>query len=114
MHCPNPGDLLSSDVFATFMQEMRSRYDVIVIDTPPVAQCSDALLIERCADFALCVLKYAAHGEEEVLDLLSSLDRAVSVPLPKAFAINMYQHEGRGYGYYHRYGYGYGSRDKDN
>lgn len=114
MRCPNPGDLLSSDVFASFMKEMRSQYDVIVIDTPPVAQCSDALLIEHCADFSLCVLKYAVHREEDVQDLLSSLDRAVSVPLPKAFALNMYEHEGSGYGYYHRYGYGYGYRDKDN
>ena len=102
----NPGSLLNSSRFSTFLDSFKDKYDLIVLDTPPVFQCSDALLVEKHADYLLCVLKHAAHTIESIQDALNTFDRSTEVPLPKAFVFNKCErHAGNGYGSYGYYGY---------
>lgn len=104
----NPGDLLNKNRFGQFLDAFKDRYDLIILDTPPVFQCSDALLVEKYADYLLCVLKHAAHSLEGVQEALNTFDRSTDSPLPKAFVFNMCErHSGYGYygGYYGYYGY---------
>ena len=84
----NPGGLLTSSRFSAFLDAFRDKYDLIVLDTPPVFQCSDALLVEKHADYLLCVLKHAAHTIESIQDALNTFDRSTETPLPKAFVFN--------------------------
>ena len=103
----NPGDLLNKERFGAFLDAFRGNYDLIVLDTPPVFQCSDALLTEKYADYLLCVLKHSAHTMESIQDALSTFDRSIETPLPKAFVFNKCErHAGYGYGGYYGY-YGY-------
>lgn len=103
----NPGDLLNGHRFTAFLNAFRDQYDLIVLDTPPVFQCSDALLVEKHADYLLCVLKHAAHTLESIQDALNTFDRSTETPLPKAFVFNQCErHAGYGYGSYYGY-YGY-------
>lgn len=54
---PNPSELLMSENFGRFLDEASSRYDLVIIDTPPAlavtdgaivgAQCSTTLLVAR-------------------------------------------------------------------
>jgi protein-tyrosine kinase len=39
---PNPQELLSRNVFAAFMKDLQSIYDVVIIDTPPARPYADA------------------------------------------------------------------------
>ena len=103
----NPGGLLNSSRFSAFLDAFRDKYDLIVLDTPPVFQCSDALLVEKHADYLLCVLKHAAHTIESIQDALNTFDRSTETPLQKAFVFNKCErHAGYGYGSYYGY-YGY-------
>ena len=103
----NPGGLLTSSRFSAFLDAFRDKYDLIVLDTPPVFQCSDALLVEKHADYLLCVLKHAAHTIESIQDALNTFDRSTETPLQKAFVFNKCErHAGYGYGSYYGY-YGY-------
>lgn len=54
---PNPQELLSRPVFASFMQDMRSVYDVIIIDTPPSRKYADAQNVAFRACDALVVAR---------------------------------------------------------
>jgi tyrosine-protein kinase Etk/Wzc len=103
----NPGDLLNKNRFGTFLDTFRKKYDLIILDTPPVFQCSDALLVEKYADYLLCVLKQSAHSMDNIQEALSTFDRSTETPLPKAFVFNKCErHSGYGYGGYYGY-YGY-------
>jgi protein-tyrosine kinase len=54
---PNPQELLSRPVFSALMKELRSLYDVVIIDTPPAKQYADAQSIAYRAGDALLVTR---------------------------------------------------------
>jgi capsular exopolysaccharide synthesis family protein len=54
---PNPLDLLSSPQFEELITQLRSRFDYIVVDTPPVQAVSDPLVLAKNADILLQVVR---------------------------------------------------------
>jgi capsular exopolysaccharide synthesis family protein len=54
----NPGRLLSPDHVEGLMHEARDLYDVIVVDTPPLAAVDDALAVAVHADATLVVVRW--------------------------------------------------------
>jgi tyrosine-protein kinase len=53
---PNPTGLLRSDSFARLIQNLRSRYDRIIVDTPPVSVGADASVTAGQVDATLFVV----------------------------------------------------------
>jgi len=54
---PNPAELLQSEKFAALLQELRERYDRIVMDSPPVAPLTDAAVLTTQADGTVLVVR---------------------------------------------------------
>ena len=54
---PNPQELLSRPMFATFMKELNAIYDVIIIDTPPSRHYADVQSVTYRAGDALVVTR---------------------------------------------------------
>ena len=54
---PNPSELLSSPRMRKLLIELRSQFDLIVIDTPPVLPVVDALVLSELADSTLLVAR---------------------------------------------------------
>jgi capsular exopolysaccharide synthesis family protein len=54
---PNPLELLSSQRFAEAIDELKRRFEVIVLDSPPVQVVSDALVISQLATSVVYVVK---------------------------------------------------------
>lgn len=54
----SPTQALSSERFASLMQELRVRYDRIFIDSPPLAPVSDALTVLPFVDGILYVIRF--------------------------------------------------------
>ena len=54
---PNPQELLSRPVFAAFMKDLQSIYDVIIIDTPPSGKYADVQSVTFRACDALVVAR---------------------------------------------------------
>ncbi|MBQ8427848.1 MAG: CpsD/CapB family tyrosine-protein kinase [Clostridia bacterium] len=112
---PKPYELLESDMMKGLLEELRSKYDYVIIDTPPVLLVSDALALAPNTDGAVIVCR---HMESYVSDIARTLN---SLTFVKAnvlgVIVNDYEEKvkkGYGYGgykkyhYYSRYGYKYG------
>ncbi len=70
---PNPSELLAQEAFSVLLRTVRDRYDYILIDTPPVGNMSDALVVARHCDGAVLVIeselvsqKIAAKAKEKL------------------------------------------------
>jgi len=54
---PNPSELLGSERMSFLISNLKKRYDVLVIDSPPILPASDALLLSPYVDGVVFVIK---------------------------------------------------------
>ena len=54
---PNPVELLSSTRMSTMLDQLRERFDYIILDLPPVGEVSDALAVAKVTDGILLVVR---------------------------------------------------------
>lgn len=107
----NAADLFSSSRFADLMKALRSRYDFIIIDTPPVLVVPDARVIGQHADAIL----YSVHWDKTTkVQVRQGLQMFETIGL-KVTGFSMAQIDPKGmkrygygkYGAYNAYGAGY-------
>ena len=63
---PNPAELAGSGRTRFLLDHLKSRFDMVIIDTPPVIPASDALLIAPNADGTVLVIR-AGHTDRVVV-----------------------------------------------
>ncbi len=59
---PNPPALLAQKALAGLFETLREHYDWILVDSPPVASVTDALLLARHADHTVLVVRQGSEG----------------------------------------------------
>ena len=70
---PNPGELLTSESFATAIQKLSESYDYVLIDAPPVLVASDASSIAAQAGSVLLVARADVSTMGELKEALRRL-----------------------------------------
>lgn len=106
---PNPSELLLSDRLETLINELKTRYDYIVIDSVPAQAVADAGIINRVAEATIYVVR---EGK---------VDRRFLPELERLYKDKKFNHlciilndahiNKKQYGYgYGGYGYGYGDK----
>ncbi len=55
---PNPMELIDSTRTAAFFEELRKKYDYIIIDSAPLAAVSDSLLLFKYSDINILVVRH--------------------------------------------------------
>ena len=101
---PNPSELLQSQAIEKLIEDLRTHFDMVLLDAPPLLPVTDAALLAARADGMLMVVR---HGRTTRDQLRHALERVQSVDANCVGAvINLApaRKSGRGYGY----GYGYG------
>ena len=106
---PNPSELLSSKRMAAVLEELKKQFDYIIIDLPPIAAVSDALIVSKLADGMLLVVRQD-YADKRLMD-----DAVRQLQFHEAniigFVLNCSHSEHKYYGKYKRYGrYGYYGR----
>ncbi|AZG16076.1 polysaccharide biosynthesis tyrosine autokinase [Cupriavidus pauculus] len=72
----NPSELLMSPAFAKCLDACAERFDLVIIDTPPVMAVADATLVANCAGATLLVLRADTTLPSQVDESLKRLARA--------------------------------------
>lgn len=111
---PNPSELILGDSMKVMMEELKKKYDYIILDTPPVGLVSDALELSQFCDVTLYVVRQN-FTKKEMLTLLNNRTKRGELN-NVSIIFNGYENKakygvgyGYGYGYGYSYGYGYGS-----
>ncbi|WP_186312368.1 GumC family protein [Cereibacter sediminicola] len=76
----NSADLLSSQRLGELIDRLRLRYDVVMIDAPPVLDIADALVVSRHTDSTLLVVRSGKTPRVLVADAYERL-QAAEVPV---------------------------------
>ncbi len=94
---PNPADLMHSDAFGRLLEALQSRFDRIVIDSPPAGIVTDPVVLSTRVDATLLVVRARRTRRESARHALRSLmDVGGTVP---GFIINAVGATGDGYPY---------------
>ena len=119
-HSPKPYELLESDEMKKLLDELRTKYDYVIIDTPPVLLLSDSLALAPIIDGTVLVCRHQVSYISDIERALNTLSFAKANVL--GVVVNDYkQPKTNSYGgykkyYYYNYNYSYGSpnpNDKD-
>lgn len=110
---PNPAELLSGPKLAEIVTELSKRFDIVVVDAPPVLGLADTILIGAATDATLFVIEangsHHGHAKAAVRRLLSSGVSVIGALLSKYDARKIGY--GYGYGYNYTYAYSYGANE---
>ena len=70
----NAADLFASDRFATLVEGLRQRYDIVIIDMPPVLLVPDTRIVARRADAVLFAVKWDQTSRAQIAEASRQFD----------------------------------------
>ena len=112
---PNPAELLHTKAFSELLTQLGTRFDRIVLDSPPVGAVSDAVVLATLVDGVVLVLK-AGKTQSDTARRTVRMLRDVKAPLFGAVLndvdLERTKYGDYYYGYAYRY-YGYGDSKKE-
>jgi capsular exopolysaccharide synthesis family protein len=99
----NAADVFSSDKFHKFLDDLREKYDYVIIDTPPVLAVPDARVIGQSVDAILYTVKWDSTTRRQVTEGLKSL-RSVGAAVTGLVLAQINKRGMKRYGYGDSYG----------
>lgn len=117
---PNPSELFSEKRFRDLIAWLKKTYDYVIVDTPPVNEVIDGVLILKECDGTVLVVESGVTDRRQAQKAQQQLNyagiRILGVALNKIGTRKSGYGYGYGYGYgkygYGKYGYGYGYGEK--
>jgi polysaccharide biosynthesis transport protein len=109
---PNPAELLQSRRMEELLKILNERFDIIILDTPPMPFVSDALAISHMVDSVIITVSYGQTSLKEIEELQKALKNANAKTIGVIINNFQYAKEKYGYGKYERYGNGYEKNQK--
>ncbi len=107
---PNPSELLGSKQMKLFIEKMKSKYDFIIIDSPPFISVTDAEILFRIADGTILVLK---AGKTPADAFYRTCEKLMHIDQHNFLGVvfNNFSYKSA-YGYYYNYYYYYTRPDE--
>ena len=104
---PNPSELLEKGI-PDLLEQLKERFDYVILDAPPVSLVTDAAILGRIADGAILVVR-SRYAPRETVKLAKQKLTSVGV---KIFGVVLTRfeekkvHRNTGYAYSYQYSYG--------
>ena len=101
----NPTSLLIGESFRQLLAALKTRYDYIVIDSPPILAASDAMVLAQQADKVLIVTKFNQSVEGQLVYAIKQMNKA-NVKVDGIVLNDVQQGLMDKYSYHYHYAYG--------
>lgn len=72
---PNPQEMLASEKFKELIEKLRTRFDFIVVDCPPISAVSDAIPVAHVSDGTIFVISSKETNKNDARTALTQLQR---------------------------------------
>ena len=111
---PNPSELIVSERFTEILDELKSKYDYIFIDTPPVGLVNESIELINKADISLYLVRFN-YSKKEFFNTINDIAK-LKKGHPFYLVINHFGEGASSYlnynygGYANSYGYSYGGK----
>ncbi len=96
---PNPPAILARPDVAACLDQLREKFRWVLIDTPPIASVTDALLVAKHADMAVLVIQHNKVDKKVVKRSLAALRKVQ--PNVLGAVLNAVDIKAKGYYYYY-------------
>jgi capsular exopolysaccharide synthesis family protein len=107
---PNPAELIISERMKEMLSELCARYDHIIIDSPPLINVTDPVILSTMVDGVILVV----HGGKSTRDLVRRARQELATVGAKIFGVVLnnvdLRRDGYDNYYYDRYYTNYGNR----
>jgi receptor protein-tyrosine kinase len=107
---PNPSELLGSLTAKKLMNEMRSQFDYVIVDSTPLLAVTDAAILATCADGVLLIARFGQTKRDQLSHAVGNLEDVGASVLGAVFTMTPTR-GGSSYSYSYSY-YGEGSGGK--
>lgn len=97
---PNPSELLSSKKLISLIQDVSRQYDMVIIDTPPLASVTDPIILSKHVD-SFIIVTWAGKTTHEMLGKGIKQLKEVDAPLT---GVVLNRFNAKKSGYYYNYG----------
>lgn len=105
---PNPSELLEEKVFGSLIEALKTKYDYILIDTPPVRSVTDAAVVARQCDGVVFVVECEAVSYRVAQKAKEQMEKTGC----KLLGVVLNKVDTKKDKYYNKYGYYYSSKNK--
>jgi len=108
-HSQNPSEVLDSNEMEAFVEKIKSEFDFIIFDSPPILAVTDSEVLSRLVDASILV----AASNEANRDMLKKASHLLSEDKSSFLGVVLNKFKFNiGYGYYYRNYYYYYSDEK--
>lgn len=63
---PNPAEILNKPTMRTLIEQVKKRFDYIIIDNAPVALVTDAFMVSRLSDLNIFILRFGVSQKHQL------------------------------------------------
>jgi len=100
---PNPAELLDSEKMKELIEEAKTRFDFVLIDTPPVLAVIDPVITSSFSDGTIFIVKAGKTSRKPFLKAVEELEKAKSKIIGVLFNEIKIKKEGYHASYYRHY-----------
>ena len=117
---PNPNEMMAMVELDELIEELKEKYDYIILDTAPMGIVSDSFALNRFADVSLYVVRAEYTPKKNIEDatklfVMNKVKNMYFVLNSSDYKKSTYRYgygQKYGYGYGNKYGYGYGYEEE--
>ncbi|WP_125717064.1 polysaccharide biosynthesis tyrosine autokinase [Pseudoalteromonas rubra] len=105
---PNPSELLMHENFTRLIEEVSSKYDLVIVDTPPILAVTDPAIVSAHAGTTLLVTRFGQNHVKE-LEITRNRFEQNGIDVKGVVFNGVVRKSVNAYGYYGYYNYEYKS-----